>query len=351
MSHDDALSIKTLLIPGYEKVIEAIHRPSGLHAFIAVNNTTLGPSLGGMRMYPYASREEALEDVLRLAKAMTLKSALAETGLGGGKSVLIGNPKHDKTNQLLLHFAEALNSLKGTYIAAEDVGVTAEDLLIVRKKSPYVAALPTKGSSGDPSRFTAFGIYRGILAVCRTCFGSESLKGRSFGIQGLGSVGSKLARFLFWEGADLTLADLDEERLQEMCSELGAKTLKPEELLQAKIDVFCPCALGGILNKNTIPRLRCRAIAGAANNQLQTEKDGELLQKRNILYAPDFVINAGGIINASAEFMPGGYNSIWARDKTARIYDTLTEIFDQAQITGLSPEHLAVEMAERKLPK
>lgn len=342
-------AIIPLSIPGYETVIEAIDADSGLHAFIAVHSTSLGPSLGGMRMYPYATREEALEDVLRLSKAMTLKSALAETGLGGGKSVLIGNPKKNKTESLLLAFGEVLNSLKGAYIAAEDVGISAEDLLIVRQKSPYVAALPIPGSSGDPSRFTAYGIFRGMQAVFQTCFGDNSPKGRSIGIQGLGSVGLKLARFLFWEGANLYLADLDEEKLKAACEELGATPATTDELLTKPLDVFAPCALGGILNKSSIETLQCRAVGGAANNQLKSREDGILLQKKGILFAPDFVINAGGIINASAEFMQGGYNPKWAQQKTTRIYDTLLEIFENSRMTGKAPAEIALELAETKL--
>jgi leucine dehydrogenase len=343
------LTIHTLQIPGYEKVIEAIHAPSGLHAFIAIHNTSLGPSLGGMRMHPYASREDALEDVLRLSKAMTLKSALAETGLGGGKSVLIGNPKTDKTEELLLKFAEVLNTLNGSYIAAEDVGISANDLLIVRKKSPYVAALPILGSSGDPSRFTAFGIYQGIKAVSHTLFGTEELKGRSVAIQGLGAVGSKLAHFLFWEGANLTIADLDEEKLLTECAILGATPCKPHEIFELEVDILCPCALGGIINSESIPKLKCKAIAGSANNQLKTFEDGILLSKKNILYAPDFVINAGGIINASSEFSLSGYDPKWSQRKTARIYHTLLEIFQTAKETGKAPVEIAHAIAEKKL--
>lgn len=343
------LTIHTLQIPGYEKVIEAIHAPSRLHAFIAIHNTSLGPSLGGMRMHPYASREDALEDVLRLSKAMTLKSALAETGLGGGKSVLIGNPKTDKTEELLLKFAEVLNTLNGSYIAAEDVGISANDLLIVRKKSPYVAALPILGSSGDPSRFTAFGIYQGIKAVSHILFGTDNLKGRSIAIQGLGAVGSKLAHFLFWEGANLTIADLDEEKLLTECAILGATPAKPNQILELEVDILCPCALGGMINSETLPKLKCKAIAGAANNQLKTFEDGILLSNKNILYAPDFVINAGGIINASSEFMPGGYDPKWSQKKTARIYHTLLEIFQTAKETGKAPVEIAHAIAEKKL--
>ena len=344
-----SLSIQTLHIPGYEKVIEAIHPPSGLHAFIAIHNTSLGPSLGGLRMYPYASREDALEDVLRLSKAMTLKSALAETGLGGGKSVLIGNSKEDKTEELLLKYAEVLNTLNGSYIAAEDVGISANDLLIVRKISPYVAALPILGSSGDPSRFTAFGVYLGIKAISHALFGTDNLKGRSIAIQGLGAVGAKLAHFLFWEDVNLIIADLDEEKLLRECAILGATPAKANEILEIDVDILSPCALGGIINIDSIPKLKCKAVAGSANNQLKTFEDGILLSKRNILYAPDFVINAGGIINASAEFRPGGYNPKWSQEKTARIYTTLLEIFETAKQTGKAPVAIAHEIAERKL--
>lgn len=344
------LTFNFLKIPGYEQVVEAVNPQLGLHVFIAIHNTTLGPSLGGLRMFPYATREDALEDALLLSKAMTLKSALAETGLGGGKSVMIGNPKTDKTKDLFHEYGKILNTLNGAYIAAEDVGITEQDLLFVREASPYVAALPLKGSSGDPSRFTAFGIYQGILAVAKTCFGSETLKGKKIAIQGLGNVGSKLARFLFWEGADLLLSDLDAEKLERECRELQAIALQPDEIYQTPCDIFSPCAMGGILNQNTISKLKCKAIAGSTNNQLQTPEDGILLQQKNILYAPDFVINAGGIINASAEFRQEGYLPKWALNKTNQIYGRLIEIFKLAEKTGKTPEAIAIDLALKKLP-
>lgn len=345
----NSLLIKNLLIPGYEKVIEAIDSTTGLHAFVAIHNTTLGPSLGGMRMYPYSSREEALMDVLRLSKAMTLKSALAETGLGGGKSVLIGDPRKNKTKELLFSFAEVLNTLKGSYIAAEDVGISAENLLIIRQKSPYVAALPLPGSSGDPSRFTAFGIYRGLQALSQTLFGTPSLKGRSFAIQGIGSVGSKLCHFLFWEGAKLYITDLEADKVQSHVERFGAEGVDPDKILNLPVDIICPCAMGGILNSITIPHLQCKAVGGAANNQLQNLEDGLLLQERSILFAPDFVINSGGIINASSEFLPGGYDPKVAQNKTAHIFDTLLEIFHVSKTTGKSTALIANEIAESKL--
>lgn len=340
------LDIHEISIPGYERVIEAIDPECKLHAFISVHSTTLGPSLGGLRMYPYKSREEALQDVLRLSKAMTYKSALAMTGLGGGKSVLIGNPRLDKTEDLLLCFAKVLNHLGGSYIAAEDMGISTEDLLLIKKNSPFVAALPIAGSSGDPSRFTAFGVYRGILAVAKWLWEDESLQGKKIAIQGLGSVGIKLARFLFWAGANLVVADLDEQKVDIACRELGAVRVDPKEILSVPCDIFSPCAMGGILSKSTIPQLNCYAVAGSTNNQLARPEDELLLIKKGVLYAPDYVINAGGILNASCEFLPEGYNPLIARAKTAEIYTTLLKIFDTAKKENSTPTSVADQLAE-----
>lgn len=340
------VDIQEISIPGYERVIEAIDRDCKLHAFFSIHSTTLGPSLGGVRMYPYKSREEALEDVLRLSKAMTYKSALARTGLGGGKSVLIGNPRVDKTESLLLCFAKVLNHLGGAYIAAEDMGISTEDLLIVKKISPFVAALPIPGSSGDPSRFTAFGVYQGMLAVAKWLWKEESLQGKKIAIQGLGNVGFKLARFLFWAGANLLLCDLDDQKADVACREFGAIKVDPKEILSVSCDIFSPCAMGGILSKKTIPHLNCYAIAGSTNNQLEAPADELLLIKKGILYAPDYVINAGGILNASCEFLPGGYNPLVARAKTAEIYKTLLKIFEMAKKENTSPTAVADQLAE-----
>lgn len=340
------LEIQEIPIPGYERVIEAIDRECNLHAFIAIHSTTLGPSLGGMRMYPYNTREEALEDVLRLSKAMSYKSALAMTGLGGGKSVLIGNPRTDKSEALLLCYAKALNHLNGSYIAAEDMGITTEDLLIVKKASPHVAALPLPGSSGDPSRFTAFGVYRGMLAVAKWLWQEESLQGKKIAIQGLGNVGIKLARFLFWAGADLIVSDLDEQKMELACRELGAVKVDPKKIISVPCDIFSPCAMGGILSETTIPDLKCFAIAGSTNNQLSRPEDELLLINKGILYAPDYVINAGGILNASCEFLPGGYNPLVAREKTRELYTTLLKIFETAKKENATPTAIADQLAE-----
>lgn len=343
------LKITELSIPGYESVIEFQDPEVKLHGFIAVHSTKLGPSLGGLRMVPYANREEALEDALRLSKAMSYKSALAETGLGGGKSVLIGNPHTDKSPALLQAFGDALNYLKGRYIAAEDVGTTTEDMTHIRTHSRHVGALPTKESSGDPSRFTAFGIFCGMRAIALKLFGSPSLKDRHVAIQGIGSVGEKLAQFLFWEGAKITFADLDEKHADLAAHLMGAHVVPPQKILFIPCDILAPCALGGGLNADTIPRLQCKAVAGSANNQLKTEEDGLALKKRGILYAPDFVVNAGGIINAACEYRKSGYDAALARDKTAKIYDTLLEIFKIADAENLPTNIVANRIAEAKL--
>lgn len=343
------VTIKELKIPGYEKVVEIIDEKTGLHGFISIHNTKAGPSLGGLRMLPYSSREEALEDALRLSKAMSYKSAIAGTRLGGGKSVLIGTPKKHKTKELLLAYGEALNQLKGAYIAAEDVGTNTEDMMVIKQKSPHVAALPEKKSSGDPSRFTAYGIFLGMKAAAQFLFGSPSLKGKKIAIQGLGNVGSKLAHFLFWEGAELYYADLDHQHLEESALQLGGTILPLNEILSFPCDFLAPCALGGILNANTIPHLKCKAIAGSANNQLSTEEMGKMIFERKILYVPDFVVNAGGIINASCEFLPNGYNPVIAREKTEKIYPLLMEIFERSKKEKIPTNEIANQLAEEKL--
>lgn len=343
------LKITELAIPGYENVIEVQDPDVKLHGFIAVHNTQLGPSLGGLRMVPYKDREEALEDALRLSKAMSYKSALAETGLGGGKSVLIGNPHADKSPALLQAFGDALNYLKGKYIAAEDVGTTTDDMTYIRTHSPYVAALPTRKSSGDPSRFTAYGIFCGMQAIARHLFGASSLKNLHVAIQGLGNVGEKLAQFLFWEGARLTVADLDQEHALSIAHLIGAKVIPADKILLTSCDILAPCALGGILNFDTIPRLQCKAVGGSSNNQLKEEEAGKALKDRGILYAPDFVINAGGIINAACEYRKEGYDANIAREKTARIYETLLMIFSQADQENLPTNLIANRIAEAKL--
>jgi leucine dehydrogenase len=344
-----ALELNELSFDNYEKVIEAVDIDTGLHAFIAIHDTTLGPALGGTRIYPYDSTKDALTDVLRLSQGMTYKSSLAETGLGGGKSVIIANPKKDKTPQLLESFGEAVNSLNGLYICAEDSGTNTEDMMIIRKKTPYVAGLPTATSSGDPSRFTAWGVFKGIQSVAKALWGSDSLKGKSIAIQGLGSVGIKVIEHLFWQEAHLIISDIDHDKTKAYAELYKIRTLPPEMILKAECDILCPCALGGILNHDSIESLNCKAIAGAANNQLLKPEDGLLLHKKGILYAPDFVVNSGGIINVAYELEKDIYNPQKAITGVNKIYDTLNLIFEMSKHQDLPPSETALRLAEYNL--
>jgi leucine dehydrogenase len=339
------LHIQEIPVEGYEKVIEAQDITVGLHCFIAIHNCTLGPALGGTRLYPYSTSTDALNDVLRLAKAMTYKSALAQNGLGGGKSVIIATPQQ-KTEKLLLSFGQVLDSLKGRYIAAEDVGTNTEDMVIIKRVTPYVCALPTEKSSGDPSRFTAWGVFRGIQAASKKLWHMRSLRKRVIAIQGLGNVGSKLANILFWEGADLILSDIDPKKTHELCLLYGAEAVDPQDYFNVSCDILAPCALGGIINSQTIPLLKCKVVAGGANNQLSQPEDGTLLMERGILYAPDYIINSGGITNAAAEFDYGGYNPKRVRDKVNHIYETLLHVFQQSEEQKKPTNQIADEMAK-----
>ena len=343
------LNIKKLPIDGYETVIEITDKTANLHAFISVHSTLLGPSLGGLRIHPYSNTDEALQDVLRLSQGMTYKSALAELGLGGGKSVIIADPKKDKTKKLLTAFAKALNYLEGKYICAEDSGSGTEDMAIIRRTSQYVVALATTTSSGDPSPFTAWGVFRGIQASANQLWGSTDLKDKIIAVQGLGHVGAKLAEFLFWHGAKLILSDIHEEKAKLLAHLYNGEYVDPKDIHKTKCDIFSPCALGGILNNETIPELQCLAIAGSANNQLLTPKDGKDLVEKNILYAPDYVISAGGLMNVTMELLPSGYNSQLAQRKVHSIYEILTNIFEKSTTNNLPTNVIADEIAEHNL--
>jgi leucine dehydrogenase len=343
------LVINKITVPGYKMVLEGVDSNAGFHCFIAIHDITLGPALGGTRIYPYASTEAALQDVLRLSKAMTYKAAVAKTGTGGGKSVIIASPSKDKTPALFTAFAEMVNSLNGEYYAAEDIGSTIEDIMFIRQKTPYVCASEAEGSSGEPSRFTAWGVFRGIQAVSQKIWNTSSVKGRTIAVQGLGNVGAKLADILFWHGANLILTDIDENKLHHLCQIYGAKQMHPEEIYAAECDIFAPCALGGILNDKTIPQLNCKAVAGGANNQLLQDQNGEQLAQRGILYAPDFVINAGGVINAACELEENGYDPIVSRDRVEQIYDSMLSIFSHHEVEKKSTHVIANELAEHNL--
>ncbi len=349
MSLLTSLTYKLIDVEGYEKTLYITDETSGLRAIICIHNTILGPALGGTRMYPYANFEDALSDVKRLARGMTHKSALAGLPFGGGKSVIIGDPKKDKTQELFLAFGEAVASLDGTYICAEDVGTTPADMAIIRSITPHVVGLSHETSSGDPSPFTAWGTYRGIQSVLQKIYGNPSVKGRHVAIQGLGAVGARLAAQLFWEGAILTISDVLEERTKNLSKTYGASIASPEEILYTHCDVLAPCALGGIINQDTIPHLKCKAVAGSANNQLLQDSDSFSLMERGILYAPDFIINAGGLINVSYEKIDGIYNAQASRDTIDALYDKLLHIYALAEEKSISTHAAALEIVAKRL--
>lgn len=338
-----------LIIPGYERVLKITNSAAGLTALIALHDLTLGPALGGTRIQPYSSLDAALEDVLRLARGMTYKSAVAEVGFGGGKSVIIADPKRDKTALLLRTFGDAVDALHGQYICAEDVGCSTEDVMVIRESTRYVVGLPHAQSSGDPGPFTAWGIFRGIQATCQKLYGSDSLQGRTIAVQGLGNVGSNLVPHLFWAGARLILSDVDPHKLHMLAKKYDASIASPEEILSQECDIFAPCALGGVLNDTTLPQLRCKAVAGGANNQLKEPSHAESLRRMGILYAPDFVINAGGLLNVSAELEAQGYRSSLPRAKIDRIYDYLLAIYEISEKNGESTHAAALSLAEYRL--
>ncbi len=344
----DSLILKEIDVEGYEKVVVATDERSGLKAIICIHNTTLGPSLGGIRIHSYPSFDAALTDAKRLARGMTYKSALAEVGLGGGKSVIMCNPKN-KTPEMLIAFAEAVDRLQGLYTCAEDVGCTVEDATLIGKHTPYVVGTSNEKGSGNPSPFTAWGTFRGIEAVLQTLDGKTSVAGKTVAIQGLGSVGASLAELLFWHGAKLIISDIDWEKTQRYSKKWGATACPADDILDVECDVLAPCALGGIINPETIPGLRCRGIAGSANNQLLNDRDADLLRQRGILYAPDFVINAGGLINVSIEIEEDGYSPIKARAKVDKLYDQLICLFEMSEQNNCSTHQAALSLADYRI--
>ena len=346
---EKTLILEEILVPGYEKVVRVLNPEVGLHAIICIHSSVIGPTLGGIRIYPYPNEEVALKDVMRLAQAMTYKSLLAECSWGGAKAVIIADPKVNKTKELLSSFAEAVHQLKGEYICAEDVGCSPEDVLVISKITPYVVGLPHTKSSGNPASFTAWGTFRGIQSVLKKVHNSSDLEGRKIAIQGIGAVGFELAKILFWAGAHLIISDLDHKKCLELQQLTGAVILSSEEILKAECDVLAPCAMGGVLNSRTIPLLRCLAIAGCANNQLLNDNDAEEIASRGILYAPDFVINAGGLINVSLELEAEGYDPIRARKRINRIYDQLMIIYDIAEQNRFSTHKAALSLGDYRL--
>jgi leucine dehydrogenase len=344
------MEITDIPTEGYERVVRCKDSASGLHAIISVHSTLLGPSLGGLRMWPYQSENDALYDVLRLSKGMSYKSAVAHTGLGGGKAVIIGEPAKIKSEGLYLAMGRFIDSLEGRYITAEDVNTTIADLEIVRRVTKHVTGLSEDtGGSGNPSPYTAYGVFLGIRAAVGWKFGTDELNGRSVAIQGVGAVGSGLCRRLVQDGAKVTVADRNEQRVQDMVEELGVTAVPESEILSQDVDVLAPCALGAIINDDTIPTLRCKILAGATNNPLKEPRHGEALVDYDILYAPDYVINSGGIINVSTELMPGGFDKEASLARIERIPKALRELWTIARNENIAPNIASNRLAENIL--
>lgn len=329
----------------HEEVLFCYDRATGLRAIIAVHDTTLGPALGGTRMWAYTNESEALNDVLRLSRGMTYKSALAGLDLGGGKAVIIGDSRKDKTEAMFRRFGRFVDSLNGRYITAEDVGMSVTEMVNIRKETVNVAGLPEEmGGSGDPSPVTAYGVFCGMRAAAKTAYGSDSLSGRKVAVQGAGNVGHGLVGHLVNDGAQVHLTDIHDDKLAAIKAEFPSITVvRPEEIYDVDMDVYSPCALGATVNDGTLKRLKCSVIAGAANNQLAQEAvHGKVVMEKGILYAPDFLINAGGIINCSWERR--GYNRVAALRQTEDIYNTALRIFKASADKGI-PTYLAANMA------
>ena len=334
----------------YEQLLFVQDKQSGLKAIIAIHDTTLGPALGGTRMWTYENEEAAIEDALRLAKGMTYKNAAAGLNLGGGKTVIIGDPRKDKNEEMFRAFGRYIQGLNGRYITAEDVGTTVADMDIIHEETDYVTGIsPAFGSSGNPSPVTAYGVYRGMKAAAKEAFGSDSLEGKVVAIQGVGNVAYNLCKHLHEEGAQLIVTDINQESVNRAVSDFGAKAVNPEEIYSVDCDIYAPCALGATINDETIPQIKARVIAGAANNQLKESRHGDIIHEMGIIYAPDYVINAGGVINVADELY--GYNKDRALKKVEGIYSNIERVIEIAKRDGIPTYVAADRMAEERIEK
>ncbi len=332
----------------HERVLFCRDGSTGLSAIVAIHSTVLGPAAGGTRQWAYANDEEALYDVLRLSQGMSYKNAMAGLKFGGGKAVIIKTPDFVASDELYARFGDFIDTLNGDYITAEDVGMSPQIMQIIATRTKYVTGLPASGgrAGGDPSPKTAFGIFRGIEAAVRFKLERETLQDTSVAVQGVGNVGYHLCRLLHEAGATLTVADIDQTKVQRVCDEFAASPVALDEILFCDVDLLAPCALGAILTADTIPRLQAAIVAGAANNQLQTPEDGQRLAAAGILYAPDYVINGGGIINVACEYS-GDVDDAGVMDLVAQIGPRLTDIFEESAATGRLTNDIADEQARR----
>lgn len=335
----------TLAEMGHEQVVVCSDPSSGYRGIIAIHNTTLGPALGGTRFWNYASDEEAITDALRLSRGMTYKNAVAGLNLGGGKAVIIGNNRAMRREMIFRAHGRFVESLGGRYVTAEDVGTSTSDMDFVHMETDYVAGLA--GRSGDPSPVTAHGVFRSIQASAMQRWGSDELEGRTVSIQGCGNVGRHLAKALHKAGAKVVVSDIDADRVAWVVAETDATAVNGDDIYSAQADIFAPCALGGIINDKTIPKLKVEIVAGAANNQLLEPRHGDMLEERGIMYAPDYVANAGGVINVYSEL--AGWDAKRSFRKADEIYDTLLGVYEIARTDGIPTYEAADRLAERRL--
>ncbi len=350
LENQSATAVNTVLsdmsVYNHEQVVFCQDKATGLKAIIAVHNTVCGPALGGTRMWNYTSEADAVTDVLRLSRGMTYKNALAGLNLGGGKAVIIGDSKTQKNEALFRRFGKFVNSLGGKYITAEDVGISPQDMTWVNMETNHVAGLP--GKSGDPSPVTAFGVYMGMKACAKQQFGSDSLAGKKVAVQGVGHVGEYLVKHLAAEGAKVYITDINEELLKRVATTYKAEVVGLNDIYDLDMDIYAPCALGATINDDTLSRLKCSIIAGAANNQLkQEDKHGKIVMEKGLIYAPDFMINAGGVINCYAEV--ANLSAEWAMAKAEDIYNTTTNILKRSKDQNIPTYAIANQMAEERI--
>jgi leucine dehydrogenase len=334
---------------GHEQVVFCNDPDTGLKAIIGIHNTVLGPALGGTRMWPYNDENEALIDVLRLSRGMTFKAAISGLNLGGGKAVIIGDPKKLKNEALLRRFGKFVDSLGGKYITAEDVGMGEKDMEFIAMETEHITGLSKNlGGAGDPSPVTAYGTYMGMKASAKKVYGSDSLEGKVIAVQGVGHVGTSLVELLVKEKSNVLVSDIFEDKIAAVTKNFMVEVISPEEILETPMDIYAPCALGATLNSDTIPRLKAKIVAGAANNQLANEDiHGPMCQENGILYAPDFLINAGGVMNVYGELM--GYSREMIFEKAEHIFDTTLSIFELAENEGVHTQLAAMKLAQNRI--
>jgi len=334
----------------HEQVVFCNDPESGLKAIIAIHNTVLGPAAGGTRMWAYQNEQQALHDVLRLSRGMTYKNAISGLNLGGGKAVIIGDARKHKTEALFRSFGKFIENLNGKYITAEDVGITTQDIEHVSMNTQYVAGKPEyMGGSGDPSPVTAYGVYMGMKAAAKKAYGSDSLSGKKIALQGVGHVGEYLLEYLIKENMTIYVSDFYEDRVQEISNKYKVNGVDKDAIYDLDVDIYAPCALGATINNDTLKRLKCDIIAGAANNQLEDENiHADLCREKGILYAPDFLINGGGIMNVYYEII-GNYNKERVYKHAEKIYDYTYKLFEQAESESINTHEAALRMAKSRI--